>query len=54
MLFVCHPHILYKHRFHFLLGAKITPSETENNAYAKKEDVGLQYVLAVPLSSIAS
>ena len=35
MFFVCHPKILHKHCLHFLLGVKITPRETENNAYAK-------------------
>ena len=32
----------------------MAPSETEKNAYAKEGNVGLQYVLAVPLSSIVS
>ena len=35
MLFVCHPKILHKHCFQFLLGVKMAPRETENNAYAK-------------------
>ena len=35
MLFVFHPKILYKHCFQFLLGFKIAPRETEDNAYAK-------------------
>ena len=35
MLFVCHPTILYKHCLQFLLGVKVAPRETENNAYAK-------------------
>ena len=35
MLFVCHPKILHKHCLQFLLGVKMTPKETENNAYAK-------------------
>ena len=35
MLFVCHPKILHKHCLQFLLGVKIAPRETENNAYAK-------------------
>ena len=35
MLFVCHPKILHKHCLHFLLGDKMAPRETENNAYAK-------------------
>ena len=35
MLFVCHPKILHKHCLQFLLGVKMDPRETENNAYAK-------------------
>ena len=35
MVFVCHPKILHKHCFQFLLGVKMAPRETENNAYAK-------------------
>ena len=35
MLFVCHPKILHKHCFQFLLGPFELPRETENNAYAK-------------------
>ena len=35
MLFVCHPKILHKHCFQFLLGVKMAPRDTENNAYAK-------------------
>ena len=35
MLFVCHPKILHKHCLQFLLGVKMTPRETENNAYGK-------------------
>ena len=35
MLFVCHPKILHKHCLQFLLGVKMVPRETENNAYAK-------------------
>ena len=35
MLFVCHPKILHKHCFQFLLGVKMAPRETESNAYAK-------------------
>ena len=35
MLFVCHPKILHKHCLQFLLGVKMAPKETENNAYAK-------------------
>ena len=35
MLFVCHPTILHKHCLQFLLGVKMAPRETEDNAYAK-------------------
>ena len=35
MLFVCHPKILHKHCFQFLLVVKMAPRETENNAYPK-------------------
>ena len=35
MLFVCHPKILHKHCFQFLLGVKMAPRDTENNAYVK-------------------
>ena len=35
MLFVCCPKILHKHCLQFLLGVKMAPRETENNAYAK-------------------
>ena len=35
MLFVCHPKILHKHCFQFLLGPFQLPRETEDNAYAK-------------------
>ena len=35
MLFVWHSKILHKHCFQFLLGVKMAPRETENNAYAK-------------------
>ena len=35
MLFVCHPKILRKHCFQFLLGVKMALQETENNAYPK-------------------
>ena len=35
MLFVCHPETLHKHCLQFLLGVKMPPRETENNAYAK-------------------
>ena len=34
MLFVCHPKMLHKHCLQFLLGVKMTPRETENNAFA--------------------
>ena len=35
MLFVCHREILREHCLQFLLGVKMAPRETENNAYAK-------------------
>ena len=35
MLFVCHSKMFHKHCFQFLLGVKMAPRETENNAYAK-------------------
>ena len=35
MLFVCHPKILHKHCFQFLLGVKMALTETENNAFRK-------------------
>ena len=35
MFFVCHPKILHKHCFQFLLGPFELPRETEDNAYAK-------------------
>ena len=35
MFFVHHPKILHKHCLQFLLGVKMAPRETENNAYAK-------------------
>ena len=35
MVFVCHPKILHKHCLQFLLGVKMAPRETEDNAYAK-------------------
>ena len=35
MLFVFHHRILHKHCLQFLLGVKMAPRETENNAYAK-------------------
>ena len=37
MLFDCHSKILHKHCLQFLLGVKMAPRETENNAYAKFE-----------------
>ena len=48
MLFVCHPKIWHKHCFQFLLGVKVAPRETENNAYAKigvtnKEHYGVSW-----------
>ena len=30
----CHPKILHKHCFQFLIGVKMAPRETEDNAYA--------------------
>ena len=35
MLFNCRPKVLHKHCLQFLLGVKMAPRETENNAYAK-------------------
>ena len=35
MLFDCRPNVLHKHCLQFLLGVKMAPRETENNAYAK-------------------
>ena len=35
MLFDCRPKVLHKHCLQFLLGVKMAPTETENNAYAK-------------------
>ena len=35
MLYVYHPKMLRKHCLQFLLGVKIAPKETENNAHAK-------------------
>ena len=35
MFFVCHSKISHKHFLQFLLGVKMAPRETENNAYAK-------------------
>ena len=34
MLFVCYLKILHKHFLQFLVGVKMAPRETENNAYA--------------------
>ena len=34
MLFVCPLKILHKHCLQFLLGVKMAPRETENNAYS--------------------
>ena len=42
----CHPRILHKHCLQFLLGVKMAPRETENNAYAKnKEHYGMLWYL---------
>ena len=49
MLFVGHSKILHKHCFQFLLGVKMTPRETENNAYAESwgdKQRALWYVMA--------
>ena len=35
MLFDCRPKVLHKHCLQFLLGVKMAPRETEDNAYAK-------------------
>ena len=35
MLFAYHPNILHKHWLQFLLGVKMAPRETDNNACAK-------------------
>ena len=35
MVFDCRPKVLHKHCLQFLLGVKMAPRETENNAYAK-------------------
>ena len=35
MFIVCHSKILHKQCLQFLLGVKMAPRETENNAYAK-------------------
>ena len=34
ILFVSHSKLLHKHCLQFLLGVKMTPRQTENNAYA--------------------
>ena len=50
MLFVCHPKILPKHCLQFLLGVKMAPRETEDNAYAKfcgEKQRALWYVMVV-------
>ena len=60
MLFVCHPTILHKHCLQFLLGVKMAPRETENNAYAKfwddnKEHYGMfSYFLEWSIAQAAS
>ena len=49
MFFVCRPQILPKHCLQFLLGVKMAPRETENNAYAKflgDKQRALWYVMA--------
>ena len=49
MLFVCPPKILHKRCIQFLLGVKMAPRETENNAYAKflgDKQRALWYVMA--------
>ena len=35
MVFDCRPKVLHRHCLQFLLGVKMAPRETENNAYAK-------------------
>ena len=48
MFFVCYPQNLHKHCLQFLLGVKIAPRETENNAYAKvwgNKQGALSYVM---------
>ena len=35
MLFDCRPKVLHEHCLQFLLGVKMAPRQTENNAYAK-------------------
>ena len=49
MLFVCHPKILHKLSFQFLLGVKMALRETENNAFARflgtnKEHYGMLWI----------
>ena len=51
MLFVFHHKILHKHCLQFLLGVKMAPRETENNAYAKfwgDKQRALWYVMVFP------
>ena len=48
MLFVCGPKILHKQCLQFLLGIKMAPRETENDAYAKfwgDKQTALWYVM---------
>ena len=50
MLFVGDPKILDKHCLQFLLGVKMAPRKTENNAYAKfrgDKQRALWYVMVV-------
>ena len=54
MLFVCQPKILHKLCLQFLLGVKIAPRETENNAYAKfwgEKQRAIWYVVSVVVFS---
>ena len=51
MLFVRRPKILHKHCLQFLLGIKMAPRGTENNAYAKfwgDKQTALWYVMVFP------
>ena len=51
MLFVFHHKILHKHFLQFVLGVKMAPRETENNAYAKfwgDKQRALWYVMVFP------
>ena len=51
MLFVFHHKILHKHFLQFVLGVKMAPRETENNAYAKfwgDKQRTLWYVMVFP------